>query len=247
MVAMTSCDRLEGVVNQATDLVGAPSVFEPKERRMGIPKPHEASVEDVNLWLEQPNVLVVLDFYSEQCPPCEAMDPHLTELAEQYGEKAAVLKLNVGEPGPVGKMASDVYAVKQTPTVKFFFNGKEVKSMSGPQSKDELDVIFSTYTGKVSGDYVMLEGEMPGSKTERTVEDMMQRVSKGSLPQGITRVKVPTGEQLVSERSLIPKNGKLPEKVSNKGAVKSSKSSSSKTMSSTDRARAISLGQIKPG
>ncbi|MFC5050189.1 thioredoxin family protein [Rubritalea spongiae] len=191
LALLPSCDKLEGIVNQATDLVGAPSVFEPSERREGIAKPHEASVDDVKLWVAEPNVLVVLDFYSDQCPPCRAMAPHIEALAKQYGDKAAVMRLNVGKPGSVAQMAHDEYGVTRTPTLKFFFNGREVKSMLGAQSKEKLDAVFSTYTAKIDGEYVMREGDMPGKKTERTVEDMMQRISKKELPQGITRVKVP--------------------------------------------------------
>lgn len=247
LALLSSCDKLEGVVDQATELVGAPSIFEPKERREGIPKTHEASIEDVDAWLAEPNVLVVLDFYSDRCPPCAAMTPHLVALADQYGEKAAVMKLNIGQPGSVAQVAGDKYKVSQTPTLKFFLNGKEVKTMRGAQSKDELEAIFATYTSKIDGEYVMREGEMPGSKPERTVEDMMQRISKNDLPQGITRVKVPVGSDLVSKRSLIPSNGQLPQAVSNPAAAKSKASSSKKTMSSTEKARAISLGKIKPG
>lgn len=246
LMLLPSCDKLEGVVNQATDLVGVDSVFAPKERREGITTPHEASIEDVDLWMAEPNVLVVLDFYSDQCPPCLMMDPHITALAKEYGAKAAVMKLNVGKPGSVAQIAGERYKVTQTPTLKFFLNGKEVKSMSGEQSKEDLDLIFDMYTSRIDGEYVMREGVMPGNEPERTVEDMMQRVSKNDLPQGITRVKIPKESKLATERQLIPSNGQLPQTVTNKGAVKAS-SSSSKTMSSTERARAISLGKIKPG
>ncbi|MGJ8671406.1 thioredoxin family protein [Rubritalea sp.] len=210
LVMLPSCDKLEGVVGQVTELVGVDSVFEPKERREGIAKPHKASVDDVNQWLAEPNVLVVLDFYSEQCPPCLAMAPDLAALADQYGDKAAVMKLNVGKSGPVAQMANEEYKVTQTPTLKFFLNGKEVKSMRGSQSREEIDAVFARYTAKVDGEYVMREGEMPGNMSGRTVEDMMQRVSRNELPKGMTRVIVPTeAKDVTGDLRSVLASGKL--------------------------------------
>ena len=66
-------------------------------------------------------------------------------MAEKYGDKAAVLKLNVGNKGEVATMAMDEYKITKTPILKFYLNGKEVKELVGAQSEEELDVIFIAY------------------------------------------------------------------------------------------------------
>lgn len=206
LLGMSSCDRVQNIVG---DVTGA-AESESAERREGLTKLHDASPSDVREWLEEPNVLVVLDFYSERCPPCLAMMPSLQKMADKYGAKSAVLKLNVGTPGEVANMAMNEYKIKKTPLLKFFLNGKEVKELEGLQSEEELDAVFSKYTAKIDDNLVAREGDMPGQKSERTVEDMMVPVSKNDLPKGITRTKVPKDAKSVTEG--------LPENIMQAGA-----------------------------
>lgn len=243
---MVSCDQVDSIVSK---VVGETL---PKERREGISKVHEASASDMKLWLAEPNVLVVLDFYSENCPPCKVVAGHLDVMATKYSDKSAIMKLNVGRPGELATMAMNEYRIDQTPVLKFFLNGEEVKELRGQKSEEEIDAVFSRYTSKIEGEFTMLEGDLPGGGALRTVEEMMVRGKKSDLPVGMTRVKVPTGSKQVTEampKSLLNASAAKPAPAA---ATKKSQSSTKTTktstkMSSTDRARAISLGQIKPG
>lgn len=180
-----SCDQVESLVN---DVTGDSA---PKERHAGIKKMHAASVSDLREWLAEPNVLVVLNFYSDTCPPCKVMMPDLVKLSEKYADKAAVLKLNVGKPGDVATIAMNEYKINETPVLKFYLNGEEVKELRGVQTMEELDSAFNKYTSKIDGEYTMRDNELPGMKSQRTVEEMMVRGTKGELPDGFTRAKVP--------------------------------------------------------
>ena len=139
------------------------------------------------------------------------MMPSLKKRAEKYGDKAAILKLNVGSPGEVANMAMKEYEIKKTPLLKFYLNGKEVKELEGLQSEEELESVFSKYTSKIEDGLTAREGDMPGQKSERTVEDMMTRVSKNDLPKGITRTKIPKNAKSVTEG--------LPENIMQAGAL----------------------------
>ncbi len=55
---------------------------------------------------------VLLDFMQVSCGPCQIMDGIVNELAEEYGESAHVVKVDVGKvPG-----AAQMFAVRSTPT-----------------------------------------------------------------------------------------------------------------------------------
>lgn len=65
---------------------------------------------------------VVLDFYSTECPPCEAVAPKFESLAGMYGEEIKFLKMY----RQANRELSDQLGVKSSPTLLFFDNGKEV-------------------------------------------------------------------------------------------------------------------------
>ena len=188
-----SCDQVESLVN---DVTGKSA---PTERRAGIKNVHQASVSDIRKWLDEPNVLVVLDFYSDSCQLCKTMDPALVKMAEKYADKSAIMKLNVGKPGDVATVAMNEYKINETPILKFYFNGKEVKELRGNQTEEDLDFTFKKYTSKIDGDYTMRDGELPGMRSQRTVEEMMVRTNLDELPQGITRSKVPVDAIEITE------------------------------------------------
>ncbi|MFC4991357.1 thioredoxin family protein [Rubritalea tangerina] len=185
LIGAISCDQVGSLVSEVTgDNL-------PKERRAGIKRVHKASADDLRVWLAEPNVLVVLDFYSDTCPPCKAMDPALDKMAEKYADKSAIMKLNVGKPGELATIAMNEYKISETPVLKFYLNGEEVKEMRGIQTEEDLDLAFNKYTSKIKGEFTMREGELPGMKVQRTVEEMMVRTKKGELPKGFVRAKVP--------------------------------------------------------
>ena len=194
LFGVVSCDQVESMVSS---VVGESL---PVERRQGISRVHEASASDVKLWLAEPNVLVVLDFYSSTSAPCQALSPKLDAMAKKYAEHSAIMEVNVGRPGEAATMAMNEYQIEKVPVLKFFLNGKEVAELRGDQSDEVLESAFSKYTtGIVEGEFTMKEGDLPGGNSQRTVEDMMVRGKKGDLAVGITRVRVPKDAKEVTE------------------------------------------------
>ncbi len=78
---------------------------------------------------------VVVDFYSTECPPCEALAPKFEAMAELYGEKIKFLKIfRQGNR----ELATEL-GVSSSPTLLFFDNGHQVTdSISGGIKKSEI-------------------------------------------------------------------------------------------------------------
>ena len=78
---------------------------------------------------------VILDFYSSECAPCEALAPKFESLSELYGEKIKFLKMFRQENR---ELATEL-GVKSSPTLLFFDGGKQVHdSISGGIKKSEI-------------------------------------------------------------------------------------------------------------
>lgn len=78
---------------------------------------------------------VVVDFYSTECPPCEALAPKFEAMAELYGTKIKFLKIfRQGNR----ELATEL-GVSSSPTLLFFENGKQIlDTISGGIKKSEI-------------------------------------------------------------------------------------------------------------
>jgi len=86
---------------------------------------------------------VILDFYSTECPPCEAVAPKFHFFADVYGDKIKFYK--IFRQG--NKELALNLGVKSSPTLLFFKDGKEVhERLNGAIKKKELkDAIIESY------------------------------------------------------------------------------------------------------
>ena len=65
---------------------------------------------------------VILDFYSTECPPCEALASKFEDLARLYGNDIKFMKIY--RQG--NRELAEKLGVKSSPTLLFYDNGKEV-------------------------------------------------------------------------------------------------------------------------
>ncbi len=78
---------------------------------------------------------VVVDFYSTECPPCEALAPKFENLAQLYGNEIKFLK--IFRQG--NRELAEKLGVKSSPTLLFFDNGKEAASrLSGGIKRSDI-------------------------------------------------------------------------------------------------------------
>jgi thioredoxin reductase (NADPH) len=78
---------------------------------------------------------VVLDFYSTECPPCDALAPKFEGLATLYGNDIKFYKMFRQQNKPL----AEKYGVKSSPTLLFFENGEQVgHSLSGGIKRSDI-------------------------------------------------------------------------------------------------------------
>jgi thioredoxin reductase (NADPH) len=78
---------------------------------------------------------VVLDFYSTECPPCEAVAPKFEGLAKLYGKDIKFVKMFRQQNKPL----AEKLGVKSSPTLLFFDNGVQLEtSLSGGIKRSDI-------------------------------------------------------------------------------------------------------------
>ena len=118
---------------------------------------------------------VVLDFYSSECPPCEALAPKFESLAKLYGNDIKFLKIFRQK----NRELADQLGVKSSPTLLFFDNGKEtgevltggvkrkeiITNLNKLISSDKVTAITEKIKPSITEYDVMILGAGPGGLT----------------------------------------------------------------------------------
>lgn len=78
---------------------------------------------------------VVIDFWATWCGPCIKLGPVVEELAEKYGDKAVIGKINIEENDEI--VAEN--RIRSIPTVLFFKGGEVVDRSVGLVKLAELE------------------------------------------------------------------------------------------------------------
>ena len=74
---------------------------------------------------------MVVDFWATWCGPCKKLGPYIEELAENYGDRAIIGKVDVDENDELAIR----YGVRNIPTVLFLRNGEIVDKQIGAAPK----------------------------------------------------------------------------------------------------------------
>jgi thioredoxin reductase (NADPH) len=118
---------------------------------------------------------VILDFYSTECPPCEALASKFEDLSKLYGEDIKFLKIFRQQ----NRDLADKLGVKSSPTLLFYNKGKEVagrltggikrsdiiRNLDSMLSAEKVAKIKSQIKHSVSEYDVIILGAGPGGLT----------------------------------------------------------------------------------
>jgi thioredoxin 1 len=91
----------------------------------------EVNADSFEKEVVQSEVPVLVDFWGPQCAPCLALMPHVEGLAEKYGAKLKISKVDASK----NRRLCLNLKVFGLPTVLFYKNGKEMDRLTGGDLK----------------------------------------------------------------------------------------------------------------
>ena len=81
------------------------------------------------------DVPALVDFWATWCGPCRMVAPILQQIADQYGDKLIVAKVDVDEQGELAQR----YRIMNIPTLMLFKQGQLVDKAIGARPKAALE------------------------------------------------------------------------------------------------------------
>ncbi len=97
--------------------------------------------DDFETWVIQSEKPVLVDFWADWCQPCHMMAPAVEALAEEYGDRIRVGKLDVD----ANPMATHKYGIRGIPALLLFKDGQLVQQIVGVKPKEEIARIIEQH------------------------------------------------------------------------------------------------------
>jgi thioredoxin 1 len=85
--------------------------------------------------------LLVVDCTATWCGPCKLVAPLIDKLADNYGDRAKILKLDIDSNKPIAKR----FGLRSIPAVMFFKGGELVETLVGVKPYEEFSGTVEKY------------------------------------------------------------------------------------------------------
>ncbi len=85
--------------------------------------------------------VVLVDFWATWCGPCRAIAPTLELLAEEYKDRAKVVKVDVDNNTETAAR----FGIRSIPTLMVFKNGERLETVVGGRSKADLAALLDKH------------------------------------------------------------------------------------------------------
>jgi len=85
--------------------------------------------------------LLVVDCTATWCGPCKVIAPFIDQLAENYSDRAKVMKLDIDNNKPIAKQ----FGLRSIPAVLFFKNHELQETMVGVKTYEEFCQTLEKY------------------------------------------------------------------------------------------------------
>jgi len=102
---------------------------------------HNVSDETFEKEVLQSNIPVLVDYWAPWCGPCKMIAPILIEIAEEYGDRLKVTKLNIDD----NQATPPKYGIRGIPTLMLFKNGNIEATKVGQLSKAQLTAFIDSH------------------------------------------------------------------------------------------------------
>jgi thioredoxin 1 len=86
-------------------------------------------------------LLLVVDCTATWCGPCKLVAPLMDQLADEYGDRIKVFKLDVDTNKPIAKR----FAIKSIPAVIYFKQGELMEILVGVKAYEEFSSAVNRY------------------------------------------------------------------------------------------------------
>lgn len=84
--------------------------------------------------VSQPDKLTFVEFWKDECEPCERFSPVLDEAASRYGDEITIARYRIDGPGEI----LERYSVESVPRLIAFSAGRVVGWINGYRELSEL-------------------------------------------------------------------------------------------------------------